>query len=85
MELPKFEVGDLVYYRPTEDNKYANGQKQLGVVLKVKKDINPLFSLYPETEMFASEYIVKWFESGYTSALLPFNLKKMEIPLDKKE
>ena len=79
----KFKVGDLVFYCPSHDNKYADGTRQLGVVLDVKTDANPLFSKYPETEAFAHEYVVKWFESGYVSALLGFNLKKLEIPLDK--
>ena len=79
-----FKVGDLVLYRPSEDNKYANGTRQLGVILKIKKDADPLFALHPETKMFACEYVVKWFQSGYVSALLPFNLKKVEIPLDSQ-
>ena len=84
MELKKFEVGDLVYYTPTKDNEYAQA-KHLGVIIAVKKDSNPLFSLHKETEIFADEYVVKWIESGYTSTLLPFNLKKIEIPLDSKD
>tara|TARA_R100000773_G_C4204747_1_gene106035 strand:- start:264 stop:500 length:237 start_codon:yes stop_codon:yes gene_type:complete len=77
-------VGDLVFYQPSEDNRYADGSKQLGVILKIKKDANPLFSQFPETKMFSCEYIVKWFKSGYVTALLPFNLKKLEIPLDRE-
>lgn len=84
MELKKFEVGDLVCYNPTEDNEYALA-KHLGVIIEVKKDSNPLFSLSKETQIFADEYVVKWIESGYTSTLLPFNLKKIEIPLDNKD
>jgi len=83
MKGRKFKVGDLVFYSPSENNKYADGSKQLGVVLKIVIDANPLFSSHPETEAFAHEYVVKWFESGYVSALLGFNLKKLEIPLDK--
>ena len=83
MELRKFEVGDLVYYVPSNSNEYAQA-KHLGVVIKIKKDSNPLFSLHKETAMFADEYVVKWIESGYTSTLLPFNLRKLEIPVDKK-
>ena len=79
----KFNVGDLVFYSPSQSNRYADGSKQLGVILKIKTDANPLFSKHPETQAFAHEYIVKWFESGYVSALLGFNLKKLEIPLDK--
>ena len=79
MEEKKFNIGDLVFYQPTEDNKYATGTKQIGVVLKIKEDANPLFSLHPETKMFACEYVVKWIESGYVSSLLSFNLKKLEI------
>jgi len=83
-EKEKLKVGDLVFYRPTEDNRYADGQRQMGVVLEVFEEVNPLFVLRTETEMFANEYLVRWFESGYTSRLLSFNLKKIEIPLDKK-
>ena len=85
MENVKFKVGDLVLYQPSEENRYADGTKQLGVILRVKKDVNPLFTLHPETKMFACEYVVKWFQSGYVSALLPFNLKKLQIPVDKNE
>ena len=85
MESIKFKVGDLVMYRPSEENKYADSSKQLGVILRIKKDVNPLFALHPETKMFACEYVVKWIQSGYVSALLPFNLKKLEIPLDKNK
>ena len=80
MEVPKFKVGDLVFYKPTDSNKYANGEKQLGVILKIKKDVNPLFAICPETEIYATEYVVKWIDSGYTCSLLPFNLKKIEVP-----
>ena len=83
MEIPKFKVGDLVLYVPSEANKYADGQRQLGVVLEIKSDANPLFCLYPETMMFANQYVVKWFDSGYVSSLLPFNLKKVTPPVDK--
>ena len=84
MEESELKVGDLVFYRPTEENRYADGQKQMGVILEVFKEANPLFVLRTETEMFADEFLVKWFESGYTSRLLSFNLKKIDIPLDKK-
>ena len=84
MESQKLKVGDLVFYRPSEENKYADGQRQMGVILRVFKEVNPLFVLRTETEMFADEYEVKWIESGYTSRLLSFNLKKIDIPLDKK-
>jgi len=84
-ERKKLKVGDLVFYRPTEDNRYADGEKQMGVILEVIEEANPLFILATETEEFADEYVVKWFKSGYTSKLLSFNLKKIEIPLDKKE
>ena len=85
MEESELKVGDLVFYRPTEENRYADGQKQMGVILEVFKEANPLFVLRTETEMFADEFLVRWFESGYTSRLLSFNLKKIEIPLDKKQ
>jgi|TARA_R110000751_G_scaffold14902_2_gene48376 hypothetical protein len=84
VEESELKVGDLVFYRPTEENRYADGQKQMGVILEVFKEANPLFVLRTETEMFADEFLVRWFESGYTSRLLSFNLKKIDIPLDKK-
>jgi|TARA_R110001592_G_scaffold341527_1_gene630720 hypothetical protein len=84
VEESELKVGDLVFYRPTEENRYADGQKQMGVILEVFKEANPLFVLRTETEMFADEFLVRWFESGYTARLLSFNLKKIEIPLDKK-
>jgi hypothetical protein len=83
MEIPEFEVGDLVFYKPSEENRYADGQRQLGVVIRVNRDANPLFVGFPETEIFACEYVVKWIVSGYISTLLPFNLTKLEAPVDK--
>ena len=85
MEREKLKVGDLVYYKPAEDNRYANGEKQIGVILQVFEEANPLFVLRTETELFANEYQIKWFRSGYTSRLMEFNLKKIEVPLDKDE
>ncbi len=40
---PKFKVGDLVFYQASEINKYANGERQMGIVLKVIPDMVPLF------------------------------------------
>jgi hypothetical protein len=77
MELPELKVGDLVFYQPSEMNRYANGEKQLGVILAVRKDIMPLFSYAEGLESFGDEYVVRWFESGYTSTLMGFNLKKV--------
>ena len=84
MEIIKFEVGDLVFYRPSEDNKYANGEKQIGVVLEVIKDVNPLFMAIENSEIYMHEYVVRWFISGYTSTLLPFNLKKFKLTEEEK-
>lgn len=83
MEREELKVGDLVFYRPSEENRYANGERQMGVVLQVIEEANPLFVLRTETEIFANEYVIKWFKSGYTSRLMEFNLKKIEVPLDK--
>ena len=82
MGTKKFRVGDLVFYQPSEENRYANGEKQLGVVIKVIAEANPLFAEFPETDMFSNEYVVRWFKSGYTSTLLGFNLIKLRIRLD---
>jgi|TARA_R110001592_G_C13063491_1_gene741194 hypothetical protein len=84
-EREKLKVGDLVFYRPSEENRYADGEKQMGIILQVFEEANPLFVLRTETEMFADEYLIKWIKSGYTSTLMAFNLKKIEIPLDKEE
>lgn len=84
MEIPEFKVGDLVFYQPSEKNKYADGEKQMGVILAVRKDVFPLFSYTEGLESFGNEYVVRWFESGYTSTLMGFNLKKIEVPVDKK-
>mgnify|MGYP003123369697 CR=1 FL=1 len=83
MEREELKVGDLVFYRPSEENRYANGERQMGVVLQVIEEANPLFVLRTETEIFANEYVIRWFKSGYTSRLMEFNLKKIEVPLDK--
>ena len=83
MEREELKVGDLVFYRPSEENRYANGERQMGVVLQGIEEANPLFVLRTETEIFANEYVIKWFKSGYTSRLMEFNLKKIEVPLDK--
>ena len=82
MEKQKLKVGDLVYYRSREPNRYANGEDQLGVVLEIRTDANPLFALHPETKPFASEYVVEWFKTGYRCTLLRFNLKKVKLPVD---
>jgi len=84
MKILKLEVGDLVCYKPSEDNKYANGQNQIGVVLRVIKDVNPLFMLIEDSEIYMHEYVVRWFVSGYTSTLLPFNLRKFKPPEEEK-
>jgi|10_taG_2_1085330.scaffolds.fasta_scaffold356072_2 hypothetical protein len=76
----KFEVGDLVFYNPSYNNSYANGTKELGVVIAIIKDRTPLFLSFPEKDYFEFEYRVKWIKSGYVSTLLGFNLKKLEIP-----
>ena len=77
---PKFEVGNLVYYRPSSDNIYADGTKQLGVIVDVRLDRTPLYINFPEKEYFEYEYKVIWISSGYTSILLGFNLEKLEKP-----
>ena len=82
---PKFKVGDLVFYQASEVNRYANGERQMGIILKVIPDMLPLFENLPDAEYWAYEYKVKWIETNYTSTLHAFNLKKIEIPLDKEE
>ncbi len=81
--MVRFKVGDLVFYKPTHGNRYADGSKQLGVVIEVLKDQTPLILSCPEKEYFEFEYRVKWIDSGHISTLLGFNLKKLEI-VDKK-
>lgn len=82
---PKFKVGDLVFYQAPEINKYANGERQMGIVLEVVSEVAPLFDSLPNASLWCYEFRVKWIESGYTSTLHGFNLKKIEIPVDKPE
>ncbi len=76
----KFKIGDLVYYRPVKDNRYADGTRQLGVVVEIITDQPPLFLSFPEKEIFEFEYKVIWINTGYSSKLLYFNLEKLKIP-----
>jgi hypothetical protein len=80
-----FKVGDLVFYQPSEINKYANGEQQMGIILEVIPESAPLFELLPDAELWSYEFKIKWIESGYTSTLHGFNLKKVEVPLDKNQ
>mgnify|MGYP003144529042 CR=1 FL=1 len=77
--MTKFKVGDLVNYRPSNSNLYADGTKQLGVVIEVLVDKTPLYINFPEKEHFECEYKVIWINTGYKSVLLGFNLEKIEI------
>ena len=78
--MSKLKVGDLVLYRPSSRNFYADGTKQLGVVVEVFVDRTPLYINFPEKQHFEYEYKVIWINSGYTSVLLGFNLEKLKIP-----
>tara|TARA_R100000231_G_scaffold139298_1_gene120012 strand:+ start:84 stop:347 length:264 start_codon:yes stop_codon:yes gene_type:complete len=82
---PKFKVGDLVFYQASEINRYANGEKQMGIVLEVVPEVAPLFEDLPNASLWCYEFKVKWIESGYTSTLHGFNLKKIQIPVDNKD
>ena len=82
---PKFKVGDLVFYQASEINRYANGEKQMGIILEVIPETAPLFEMLPDAELWSYEFRVKWIETGYTSTLNGFNLKKIEVPLDKED
>ena len=59
MNKPKFKDGDLVYYRPTYCNDYANGTRNLGVVIEVKREGLPLFLNFLENEIFEFVYLIK--------------------------
>lgn len=78
--VPRFNVGDLVYYKPSSDNIYADGTKQLGVVVDICLDQTPLYLNFPDKEYFEYEYKVIWILTGYTSMLLGFNLVKLKKP-----
>ena len=78
-EKQKLKVGDLVIYQPSHQNFYANGSKELGVVLEILEERVPLYINFPDKNYFEHEYKVKWINSGYTSTLQGFNLKKIEI------
>ena len=75
----ELKVGDLVYYQPSEINSYADGTKQLGVVIEILKDRLPLCINFPEKDYFQYEYRILWIDTGYKSVLLEFNLRKLEI------
>ena len=83
MKEPKFKVGDLVFYQASEINRYANGERQIGIVLEIIPEVAPLFENLPDAELWMFEFRIKWIETGYTSTLHGFNLKKVEVPLDK--
>ena len=85
MKEPKFKVGDLVFYQASEINKYANGERQIGIVLNVIPEVAPLFEELPDAHLWMYEFKVKWIETGYCSTLHGFNLKKVEVPLDKED
>jgi len=85
VKVEEFKVGDLVFYQPSQDNIYADGQRQLGVIVKIKKDTNPMLYNFPESDILCYEYVVRWIQSGYTSTLMPFNLKKLELPIDNDQ
>ena len=80
MSEPRFKVGDLVFYRPTYNNLYADGTKELGVVIGIVRESLPLFINFPDSEYFEYEYRIKWISTGYVSNLLGFNLEKLEEP-----
>ena len=82
---PTLSIGDLVFYQPSETNKYANGERQMGIVLDIIPEVAPLFEVLPDAELWMYEYRIKWIETGYTSTLNAFNLKKVEVPLDKEK
>ena len=82
MKLRKFKKGDLVYYNHYVDEAFIKPDKQMGVIIGVNKDANPLFINFPEKEHFADEYIVIWIETGFRSTLLGLNLIKVEAPCD---
>ena len=67
---------------PSYSNIYADGTKRLGVVIDIHFDYNPLYENFPDKEYFEYEYKVAWINTRYTSILLGFNLRKLEIPKD---
>ena len=77
--MPKFNIGDLVFYRPSVNNIYADGTKKLGVILDIYHDRSPLYVNFPEKQYFEYEYKVTWINTGHTSVLLGFNLEKLKI------
>ena len=58
--MPKFSIGDLVYYMPSSSNFYADGTKRLGVIIEVRADENTLYQNFPERDIFQYEYKVAW-------------------------
>ena len=82
MEINNLKKGDLVYYKDYIRDSFAMPGKQLGVIVHVYEDINPLFDYMSDNKMFANEYVVIWIATGFRSRLLGINLIKVEVPSD---
>jgi len=80
MEIEKFKEGDLVFYHDLIEETFARSDRQLGVVVKVYKDVSPLFSHMRGGDKYVDEYVVVWIATGFRSTLLGINLKKVEAP-----
>ena len=82
MDINTLKKGDLVYYNDFIEESFARPGKQIGVVVHVYENVNPLFEYMSNNKVFANEYVVIWIATGFRSRLLGINLTKVEAPLD---
>lgn len=82
MDINNLKKGDLVYYNDFIEESLARPAKQIGVIVHVYENINPLFDYMTNNKEFANEYIVIWIATGFRSRLLGINLTKIEAPSD---
>lgn len=82
MDINNLKKGDLVYYNDFIEESLARPAKQIGVIVHVYENINPLFDYMTNNKEFANEYIVIWIATGFRSRLLGINLIKVEAPSD---
>jgi hypothetical protein len=82
MNINSLKKGDLVYYNDFIEESFARPQKQLGVIVHVYENVNPLFDYMTGNKDYAHEYVVLWIATGFRSTLLGVNLIKVEAPSD---
>jgi hypothetical protein len=82
MNINNLKKGDLVFYNDFIEETLARPDKQLGVIIHVYENVNPLFDYMTNSKEYAHEYVVLWIATGFRSTLLGINLLKVETPPD---